>query len=275
MSPARQNSARQPILSWGHPRDGAQWPAVASSVHENQHMPDDAGWRAAAQAAAERIHAERDLSDRCFVQSPLSRPVVCFGDVQVPVGPGTDVLTPEELHAVLDEAVAWRRLEGPGRWLARDQAQVDEMWADATASLDAYNRAGSLLAADLERTTGLASTWTVQVTPQEAPLYLPAGVPRPATPQLMVELAFGPGGGGGYGLPPLEGLTLGEAASELMYVCDDDVIEELWGRWPLCASHVAELFIDDGDAQVSWTCPADQRVWAPVGQLQPDHIQRD
>ncbi|WP_380169495.1 hypothetical protein [Jannaschia sp. R86511] len=237
-------------------------------------MTDD-GWHRAAAAAARRLRSERGLDDRCVVTASFRGPVVCFGDLHLPVGPGTDVAAPEDLHAVLDEAVAWERAAGPGRWLPRDQETVDRLWTEATASVPLYRLAGQLLAADLERTTRQSLTWTVTVTASSEPQYLPAAVPRPPLPTIGVELAFGPDGGGGYSVPVLEPLTLTEAVSELLYVGEDDIIEELWGRWPLCASHVAELVLDEQEGTPVWACPVDQRIWSPVGRLGPGHIQRD
>lgn len=151
-------------------------------------------------------------------------------------------------------------------------------WAAAKGRLPAYRLAGDLLAADLHHKTGQVSTWTVTVTtweegppePRRAPV-----VARPALPAMGVVPSLEDGSGHGRDVPALDPPTLTSAVTELLVACGDHVIEELWSRWPLCASHVAELGIDENEGSPTWSCPVDGQVWDAVGKLQPHHIQRD
>jgi hypothetical protein len=47
----------------------------------------------------------------------------------------------------------------------------------------------------------------------------------------------------------------------------DDVIDEVWGAWPVCPGHVHPMVLDIVDGQAVWECPSDGHVVAPVGQL--------
>lgn len=196
--------------------------------------------------------------------------VVQYGGVRVATGDGTGV-APGQLHAVLDRWVAWQREDGPGSWLVRDEDELLERRGQVERSVSVYREAASLLAADLARTLGEVTVWTVvpaeHVT--ERPDAPQAGRPPVPTIEVAVET---PTGGGVFGVAPLEAPALAAAVAALLSAGEDHLAEIVHGRWPRCAEHGAPLAPGEAAGAVSWTCTAGDHVVADVGRLREEDV---
>lgn len=233
-------------------------------------------WRRALDQAARRIREDRGISDDYSIDTYV---VVRLGDVELTVGTATDVTSPDDLEQALDEAVAFERGDGPGRWLPRDQERLLRMQEGTAAAVPVFERVGGLLAADLQRTAGVRSDWTVRHIERDdrfSERVDGRDVGRPAMPSIVVDVTFDGGSGSQFSTFFESPLGDVEAIHELLSLSWDTLVEEVWGRWPLCANHVAELqVVDAGDGTAVWSCPVDEQLWDPVGQLRPESTQRD
>ncbi|WP_336923469.1 hypothetical protein [Aquipuribacter sp. SD81] len=230
-----------------------------------------APWHAAADEAARTITADRGVSDPCSVTEEDGRLVVRYGSARVPLGPDGDVADPAALHAALDRWVAWEREDGPGRWLPRDDADLHERRRLVEESVAAYREAASLLAADLARTLGEMTVWTVvpaeHVT--ERPDAPQPGRPPVPTIQVAVETL---GGSGVLGVEPLADPALGPAAVALLAASADHLGEIVHGRWPTCPDHGTQLAPVAAAGRVSWVCADGGHVVAELGRLREDDV---
>ncbi|MFC5379799.1 hypothetical protein [Aquipuribacter nitratireducens] len=236
----------------------------------NDGSPVADAWRDAAADAAHRIDRERGVVEPWSVDVLDGDVVVQYGDLRVATGGATGV-APAQLHAVLDHWVAWQREGGPGSWLVRDEEELLERRRLVDRSVSVYREAASLVAADLARTLGEVTVWTVVAAEHvtERPDAPQAGRPPVPTIEVAVETLAG---GGVFGVAPLEAPSLRAAVAALLSAGEDHLAEIVHGRWPRCAEHSAPMAPGDAAGPVPWTCAAGGHVVAEVGRLRGEHV---
>lgn len=58
-----------------------------------------------------------------------------------------------------------------------------------------------------------------------------------------------------------------EIAAHIAFQLQDDVMDEVWGAWPVCPAHEHPMSPEVVAGVAVWRCPIDPRVTVPVGQL--------
>lgn len=173
-------------------------------------------WREALDRAASRIREDRGIDDDYSIDTYV---VVRLGDVELTVGTATDVPSPDHLEQALDEAVAFERSDGPGRWLPRDEEKLRRMREGTAAAVPVFERVSRLLAADLERTAGVRSTWTIRHLERDerfAERLDGVEVGRPPSPSIVLDVAFDDGSGSQFTTFYQSPLSDVDAIDELM-----------------------------------------------------------
>jgi hypothetical protein len=227
---------------------------------------------------------------------------VNYDGFRVRVGAGEDVTTEQELFDEIDIWVAHDRPGGPGRWLPRDAAAVEEAYTAARRCVPWFEGAVARLAADLQNAWGKTTTWEVTLAPDDLPWPGFEGLPfppldhglmglwetvvsvQPATdpappadvdgrvgyPEIRIMMTSADGSGTGHTAPFWEPTSEEDAIDELASLFEDALIEEVWGYWPTCPAHDYELEITRIDGKASWVCSEAGQVLGPVGSLTSD-----
>lgn len=265
-------------------------------------------WEEAVRDCAARLLAERGVSDRWSVTRESGRLWVNYDRMRVQVGAGADVTTELELFEEIDSWVAHERPAGPGRWLQRDAAAVQEAGEAASRCVPWFRAAATRLAADLENAWGVVTTWEVTdsrtdlpwpgeeqlpgwppedddrhvglhgvwettVVAQEAteaPAPQEPGSERVSWPEIKILMTAADGSGSGHSAPYWDLTSEEDAIDELAVLFQDALIEEVWGYWPTCPAHDFSLEMTRVEGVATWVCTEAGQVLTSVGSLDRD-----
>lgn len=61
--------------------------------------------------------------------------------------------------------------------------------------------------------------------------------------------------------------SIAEIAVDILDQVQDDVIDELWGAWPVCPGHQHPMSPTVVEDMAMWTCPAETDIAVPIGHL--------
>lgn len=92
-------------------------------------------------------------------------------------------------------------------------------------------------------------------------------VVRPAAPEIKILMHCSDGSGSGHTASLWEVEDEEDAVYEMVDLFEDDLVEEVWGKWPACPTHDRMLRLDRVDGAATWVCPRGHRPLARVGSL--------
>jgi len=61
--------------------------------------------------------------------------------------------------------------------------------------------------------------------------------------------------------------SIAELAADIADYVQDDVTDEVWAAWPRCPSHEHPMSPTVAATTAVWTCPADEQIAVPIGEL--------
>ncbi len=61
--------------------------------------------------------------------------------------------------------------------------------------------------------------------------------------------------------------SIADLAVDILYQVQDDVIDEIWGAWPVCPGHQHPMSTTVVEETAMWTCPAEADIAVPIGRL--------
>ncbi len=154
--------------------------------------------------------------------------------------------------------------------------RVAQEWTRPTASPqleEAIERAAAalrLVISDVESTTDVREDslilryddWIFESTQDPSSWLLSGGDDVEPEDELSLACRFG-----GHTFALDGDQSMAELADDIANYVQDDVTDEIWAAWPRCPGHEHPMSPTVAAKTAVWTCPADERIVVPIGEL--------